>query len=204
MERPILFSAPMVNAILQGRKTQTRRLIKRRGLASIFHDGWTDDYVLDPGNAEWRENGMVYRMGDLLWVRETVRAEELETGIDGVHYLADDEFRPIENSEEASTRWIELFHYRGKRGAKVPPIHMPRWASRISLRVTGVKAERLQDITEEDARAEGCAPVWSGNMAEGPSSWADEEFAKLWDTIHGSGAWAANPWVVAISFERIA
>lgn len=199
-ERPILFSAPMVRAILGDRKTQTRRIIKRRGLASIFYDGWTDDYVMDPGNAEWREKEMVYRPGDLLWVRETVRAEEREDGIDGVHYLANDEFRPIENSEDASTRWVELFHYRGQRGAKVPPIHMPRWASRITLEITDVRAQRVQDISEDDAQAEGCI---HHHDPAGDGQNVIEQFSYLWTSIHGPGSWEANPWVAAITFERV-
>ncbi len=214
-ERPILFSAPMVRAILDGRKTQTRRILKPQpppeatsaGVTATSNGGPTDCWTWISGDPEdcdtWGPLGDFktrFCPGDLLWVRETVRAEELEDGLDGVRYPADDAFRPIENTPEASSDWVDLFHYRGKRGAVVPPIHMPRWASRITLRVTDVKVERLQEISEQDAMAEGCI---HHHDPAGDGQHVVEQFSQLWQGIHGTGSWDANPWVAAITFERL-
>lgn len=206
-ERPILMSAPMVRAILAGRKTMTRRVIKPLTAYVSRID-----------------------VGDRLWVRETCRAEELPDGHDGVRYIADDAWSPIENTQQASDAWVALNHYRhsvnGKRGQTVPPIHMPRWASRITLTVKEVKVERLQDIGEEDAEAEGAryfpdipldplhrrfpsqADRWS---MEDPKTTGDclgdarFAFANFWLKLHGQGAasWDANPWVTAVRFTAV-
>lgn len=177
-ERPIPFSAEMVRAILDGRKTQTRRKMKVQpypdSIVTVEHFNQT---VIDrhgdmqPGpeifGAHWDDGEQGLRCpygapGDLLWVRETVWAESTFDG-DGVRYAADHVWRIIENTQEASEAWCKLAQYGGDDaldnqtniGRRVPSIHMPRWASRITLRITGVRVERLQDISEEDARAEG-------------------------------------------------
>lgn len=222
-ERPILFSAPMVRSILYGHKTQTRRIIKPRGRFSLFaldDDGkpmWTDSYILDPGNVDWRMRECPYGApGDRLWVRETCRAMEQEDGTDGVFYLADEMFRVIENSQEAADRWMAMSHYGGKRrsmaGVSVPAIHMPRWASRITLAVTDVRVQRLREISGQDAVAEGaglqdcygpdCPNDLDGCNARGCFG-AREWYRDLWNTINGPGSWDANPFVWAITFERI-
>lgn len=185
--------------------------------------------------------------GDRLWVRETCRAHELTDkeakndtygvmerlglesplcGLDGVIYKADGAFREIDNSPAASEEWMKLNYYRGKRGATVPPIHMPRWASRILLEITDVRVERLQEISEADAKDEGLACLskdggrtYKYGIADGDGlpgkddtgwHWADWEqdprraFFKLWDNIngdeHGSGG---NPWVWVVCFKRV-
>jgi hypothetical protein len=174
--------------------------------------------------------------GDRLWVRETCRAHELtddearndtykvtETmgleeplfGLDGVIYAADGAFRKIENSVEAAEKWGDLHNYRGKKGATVPGIHMPRWASRITLEITAVRVERLQDISEADAKTEGIVyEVRDPGLGKGGRPgwrWADNEYAGtavhgyelLWEQINGPGSWAANPFVWCVSFKRI-
>ncbi|KWA28502.1 tyrosine-type recombinase/integrase [Burkholderia multivorans] len=96
-------------------------------------------------------------------MRETCSADELDSGLDDVRYAADGAFHAIEDLSEAAGRWVELYGYRGQTGATVPAIHMPRWASRITREIAGVRAERLQSISEPDARAEGVkftAPAW--------------------------------------------
>jgi len=205
---PILFSGPMVRALLDGRKTQTRRVMKPG--PPPCQDGVTP-YL----NGLWRYKGVVYedgvgetcpfgKPGDLLYVRETCRASELPDGRDGVFFNADDKFIQIKDTSKAADEWSELFGYRHERGATVPSIHMPRWASRLTLRITDVRVERLQDISEADAAAEGCTgdchigylPAYQ----EGPHSY---EFAQLWESINGSGAWDANPWVWVVYFEVI-
>ncbi|SCM71614.1 conserved hypothetical protein [uncultured Pleomorphomonas sp.] len=211
VDRPILFSAPMVRAIIAGRKTQTRRVMPPRPLISVSHGR----AVTQHADGVYRAPPTKFAVGDRLWVRETVRAEELEDGTDGVRYLADGAFRPIENSDWAADRWGDLFAYRGKRGATVPPIHMPRWVSRLTLLVTDVRVERLRDISEDDAIAEGVAPRPNGGFCvpgvDHPNRdfpylarpTAREMYAALWDVINGSGAWAANPWVAAYTFDEI-
>lgn len=211
--RPIIFSAPMIRALIAGRKTQTRRVLGKKGShANIFNAevGWTDDYVLDPENAEWRARYTPYAIGDRLYVREACRAEELPDGTDGVRYFADGAWRAIENTEAASAQWVDLFHYRtrGKNGigCNVPPIHMPRWASRLTLTVTDVRVQRLQDISEADAMAEGVArlPPLMTEVPGATCTIADvthrNGFRDLWNSLHGPDAWYHNPWVVALTF----
>lgn len=152
-ERPILFSGPMVRAILEGRKTQTRRLLKAAA-AEIVGD------LL--GQPKWyldRDPDRVIRcpygaLGDRLWVREAWRAEERESdAVDGVRFRADDSFREIENTRAAADAWVYVYN-NGKHGnGWRPGIHMPRWASRLTLELTDVRVQRLQDIDEADARA---------------------------------------------------
>jgi hypothetical protein len=210
-ERPILFSAPMIRAILDGRKTQTRRIMKPQ-----------PDAVLD-GEPYWHIGGYRTRIGakrpfvcpygqpgDRLWVRETCRAEELPSGLDspetlGVRYLADDCFIPIGNTPESGDVWLDLRYY-GKRASPVAPvktvpaIHMPRWASRITLEITGIRVERLQDISESDALAEGIDPKFPPD-----EQWANAarmRFADIWESINGQGSWDTNPWVWVVEFRR--
>ena len=209
-DKPILFSAPMVRAILEGRKSQTRRIIKPQ-----------PDAVLD-GEPYWHIGGYRTRVGaknpffcpygqpgDRLWVRETCRAEELPSGLDGVRYLADDCFIPIENTEAASDAWLSLAAYGQRLSGhhkcrKVPAIHMPRWASRITLEITGIRMERLQDISESDAMAEGWArrdDLTSDDEVHREA--AREWFMDIWESINGPGSWCANPWVWVVEFRRI-
>lgn len=255
-ERPILFSAPMVRAILAGTKTQTRRVVKLGDRLCRFDaDGYsavTDDTII---KVSWDSHSIAKLIpcpygqpGDMLWVRETSRAHELTDkeaeadtfgvierlglevppcGLDGVVYAADNAFREIENSREASERWMKMSAYRGMQGATVPAIHMPRWASRITLEVTGVRVERLQDISEADALAEGISRLappappheWSGlnrftlngmgsGFCAGSVSWnsptAEALYLRLWEDIHGPGSWEANPWVWVVEFKVVA
>ena len=217
-ERPILFSAEMVRAILDGRKTQTRRAIKpvptfNGGGACHDADALQQDYV----ELHWvfPEICKYGAPGDLLWVRETVaHGEGLKYH---VAYKADSQCgawgwdgdgNPLFSShghvlEGDAGRAVGNYgmHRYGKRWT--PSIHMPRWASRITLEVKSVRVERLQDISEDDARAEGCEPVgWIDETDVGMSSYR-EGFTRLWNTINGPGAWDANPWVWVVAFERM-
>jgi len=145
-------------------------------------------------------------------VRETCRAEAIDDeGLCGVRYVADKQFMPIENTREASDRWVQLYWYRGMEGATVPPIHMPRWASRITLEITDVRVERLQDISEDDCLAEGIAQVvrekLPGIQQCGEYDTIDvdpvAEYRDLWESINGPESWAANPWVWVIGFKKL-
>lgn len=184
-ERGILFSAPMVRALLDGSKTQTRRAIKPDPGSNI-NPVRNNLIVWQWATVESRRRCPYGAEGDRLWVRET-------------HWWFKDEvdhetgyFPPKLTSEDVQ--------YRADcdDGRKVwrPSIFMPRWASRITLEITEVRVERLQDISRGDAMAEGCP---FPNMAEGdnPRSW----YRGLWESINGVDSWTANPWVWVIEFR---
>lgn len=223
-EHGILMSAPMVRAILAGTKTQTRRGVLGATGAFWDHAAWRP--VLSPdgsGIVEWATDGGTAPgpqpkaphgpVGRRLWVRETWRTEELQSGQDGVRFAADDVFAPIDNTEGAAEDWV-IAHNNGARAAKwKPSIHMPRWASRITLEVTRVRVERVGDISEEDALAEGFAdhareppdedPREVGYQEHVPGAFARERFADLWDEFNGAGSFAASPWVWVYDFRRV-
>jgi len=200
-ERPILFSGPMVRAILDGRKTVTRRVLKPRGRLSLFDDSWSDDYVLDPGNAEWREAAYPWRVGDRLWVREAWRSaaplDDISPSAIGEESM---EIAPVRyEADGEAINWLE---WRGHDAGRLRAgMHMPRWASRITLEVTGVKVERLQDISASDAVAEGA--LSTAAVDQFAEVHAIPMFRAIWLGINGPGSWEANPWVVAISFKRV-
>lgn len=185
-DRPILFSAPMVRALLEGRKTQTRRILPpaaqsryRETPAGVDVDcgfmGWQPaETVLS--EARWvSAKGALppYAPGDRLWVREAFSyADHLP---ETVWYWADGKVAAFDCCRPK------------------PSIHMPRWASRLTLVVTDVRVQRLQDISRDDCIAEGAPPP------DGAYSMRDS-FRMLWEGINGAGSWDANPWVAAISF----
>lgn len=181
--KPILFSAPMIRALLAGTKTQTRRTVKPQPDAI-----WGVEHT-DSGEVSIR---CPYgQPGDLLWVRETFRgaagydeSPPSRWGNKPIWYTAD--------GEPDKSAWWHL-SYRSR-----PGIHMPRWASRLTLRITEVRVERLQRITRGDAMDEGCP---FSNMADGPDP--REWYADLWNAINGPDSWPANPWVWALTFEVI-
>ena len=181
----------MIRAILAGSKTQTRRVVKDTGLYAI-------DAAIHGAETAARElQALASRCpygkpGDRLWVRETCRADASQTGPFGVTYMADAAFRPIGSGQHQ--KWADLHTYGGVFGKQVPSIHMPRWASRITLEVTGIRVERVASISESDAIAEGI-DVTDG---EQPSV----TFARLWDSINGQRApWQSNPWVWVVAFR---
>lgn len=190
-ERPILFSVPMVMAILEGRKTQTRRIVKDTGLYAIeekYHGKETARREL----ANLATQCKYGKPGDRLWVRETWRTHEMPNGDDGILFRADGSFVPIENTAEAAEKWCAV-----KRSLWRPSIFMPRWASRITLEITGVRVERLQDISSQDAIKEGIGIT----MRNEPG--AVQRYAEIWESINGPGSWAENPFVWVIEFRRI-
>lgn len=211
-ERPILFSSPMIRAILDGRKTQTRRVMKPQPRLHSCEGGW-------PGRVDPMADGTwsvlchacgwdgCWRCpygvpGDRLWVRETwlyvgpgsgsdLPEYEIERARPENHspsncwYRADPSW---DSGDPASLKWA-------------PSIFMPRWASRLTLEIAEVRVQRLQEISEDDARAEGVEVRYE----EGRKIvWARDVFAELWDSINGQRApWSINPWVWAISFKKL-
>lgn len=205
-DHPILFTGAMVNAIQDGRKNQTRRLLyvpTKNAKNARFDRRYDFPRQLPPFGHAWTlSKWYSAKPGERIWVRESCRADELENGLDGVRYLADDAFIPIDNTEDAADNWIALNAYRQGNGLVVPSIHMPRWASRINLEITAVRVEKLQDISEADALAEGVtfsSPVKPGRT----DRMAREAYADLWESINGPGSWDANPWVWVVDFKQV-
>ena len=198
-DKPIIFNDAMVRAILDGRKTQTRRAMKpmskRTGGA---YTGW----VL----TEWRSDCPYGRPGDLLWVREAwCPVVDPWTGgaAAGIGHRSDMDFHAITDPVGKFQDGWTCFNWEKPDAWKFrPSIHMPRWASRITLEITDVRVERLQDITESDAAAEGCDN--SDTEAARECGWYKKPrraFRRVWEQINGSGAWDQNPWVWVIEFR---
>jgi hypothetical protein len=200
----------MILAILRGRKTQTRRLKGLKDQDSDWaypHSARNDGNVLmQTGPHDVTPLTCPYgKPGDRLWVRETWRPEELETGEDGIRYKADNVFVQIENSIEASDRWIDACHK--KSGEKYPMHHwrpsifMPRWASRILMEITDIRFERLKEISLHDINAEGTPDTLDKSLR--PFGSRREHFQRLWDSIHGKSnfSWDKDPWVWVIEFK---
>lgn len=189
-ERPLLLSGPMVPRILDGSKTQTRRVFKAKNGGV-----WPNPNDL-PGMRQILRNCPYGQPGDRLWVREAWKAHPTfdhlaprDIPYSHVWYMADDGYK-------AESRFRQS-------------MFMPRWASRITLAVTGVRVERLQDISEADAMAEGareCDPV-SGRevLLAGPSQRGSFvlHYRDIWEQINGPDSWAANPWVWVVNFKRV-
>lgn len=193
-ERPILFSAPMVRALLAGTKTQTRRVVSERHIDAappVHFFRWL------------MENSPYGQQGDLLWVRETF-------------FDCD----PC-NSAKLSEGWKSRYAYHAD-GDLIgchkwkPSIHMPRYASRILLEIVSVRVERLQDISESDAIAEGVfrktgttpigdsvETVNGGELIYAVPTQARFEYSRLWESINGTGSWDKNPWVWVIQFKVV-
>ncbi|ENW05720.1 ASCH domain-containing protein [Acinetobacter beijerinckii] len=211
-ERPILFSTPMVQALIEARKTQTRRVVKSELIIdqAEFESGNRPHVIRsEPSLQYWIENGCPFgQIGDQLWVRETWH---VEPDVEGWSM----------NDNEPCTGWIG---YKAGGSKEVtapnfdavqrcfpkgevdwdflpndwrPSIFMPRWASRIQLEIMNIRIERLNDISEDDAKAEG--------MIADDDYCAEEYFSKLWNEINGwdEKGWNANPWVWVIEFKVI-
>ncbi|WP_406904875.1 hypothetical protein [Klebsiella oxytoca] len=224
-ERGMIFNGEMVRAILDGRKTQTRRIMKVQpehselGLRRVVES----KNGIDDGKYFWSQSdatGLKSRskpfacpfgtVGDRIWVRETW----WQAGQSHARYPDDDEYgwygsRRVFYAADGNPPNEPNDHYpKGLRGGKFsaakpnhlwrkrPSIHMPRWASRILLEITDVRVERLRTMSQDDARAEGVIAA-SGPMEAGLA------FRELWDSIYGEESWKANPWVWVIEFKRV-
>lgn len=186
-ERPIIFSGPMVRAILAGTKTQTRRVVKPQPSSGVRYSPFVPSGIEDGHGRELRPR---YCVGDTLWVRET--------------------WCPVDDTSMGGEKWID-YRATPRYSAEHPAgwyeapddaealkwnasMFMPRWASRITLEVTDVRVQRVQEISEADARAEGME-----------SCTAYDQYRALWDLLNAKRdySWSSNPWVWAITFRRI-
>ena len=228
-EKPIIFRGDMVRAILDGRMHQTRwpmspqppdgaTLVSILDGMALFHRSSKkcNSHMLD-----WWATPR-YAVGDILWVREAHEICDYEGDSAAIWYIAGD------NTDDAAT-WLDVppqdigkvvawVDDKRKRESVRPPIHMPRWCARLFLRVTEIRAQRLQDINEEDAIAEGVERFANGLLPSGYGIYDRDlmangqpgmltrspikSFESLWASIHGPDAWAQNPWVWAYTFER--
>ncbi|PZR85255.1 MAG: hypothetical protein DI537_31095 [Stutzerimonas stutzeri] len=193
MDRPILFSAPMVRALLAGRKSQTRRIAKF--IEAIddgeFHIHNAGGGLYGVSEADVPADAVDYApisIGDRLWVREAYSGPHRMGDIPPRHWRDD---LPI-------WFWADGNPEYGDWTKPKPGIHMPRWASRLTLTVTDVRVQRLGDISETDAKAEGVDPIVDHGV--GTTALHTIAFQQLWDRLHGEGATYANPWVAAYTF----
>ena len=225
-ERPMLFNGAMVRALLDGSKTQTRRIMNPQPDYPIIiaTDPHTNRYQI--GEREPVTEAALLREcphgqpGDRIWVRETFRLTDTfdldspsrvgERCIDAGYKKP---WAPILYEADG---WRRDWHHVGtpphdgtlpKQGKTRPSIHMPRWASRILLEIVSVRVERLNDCSDADAVAEGIGlnPSAIGMKLTNPlgESMAIAMYCALWDSINGAGSWAANPWVWVVEFKRV-
>ncbi|EKJ7338157.1 hypothetical protein [Klebsiella pneumoniae] len=223
-ERGMIFNAEMVRALLDGRKTQTRRPIK-----------WKQTRFTEIGEREdgskwpWSEDAEhacdfwhpcpFGAVGDRIWVREAFRVHSRATDVATLVYKASER-----NSWTEQTRRVPVAVCNKPATPEkwTPSLHMPRWASRIMLEITGVRVERLNAISPEDAESEGLERTNFTGFGDEPGlpsypepdvyfdplkkQWKEyppEAFAGLWESIYGEGSWKANPWVWVIEFKRV-
>lgn len=221
IERPILFSAPMVRALLDGSKTQTRRVVKDLPPWKI-----TEIVASASGCGRWLPNGPAPsgrgmasghwrpcpygQPGDRLWVRETWLEDPEDDGTWGYTQYMSCKGSPLSDIPKRFQKAEHCIFRADWGGHDVvwrPSIHMPRWASRILLEVVSVRVERLQDISEADARAEGAPGYEEGVDAPPPSDeheWSySASYQRVWEAINGAGSWDANPWVWVVEFKRV-
>ncbi|HBU8422657.1 hypothetical protein ACWQYV_10290 [Klebsiella pneumoniae] len=198
-ERGMIFNGEMVRAILDGRKTQTRRIIKDctvgRDQISKFiqiEKKFIGCYPEDVPELI-RECCPYGVPGDRIWVREAFRVHSRATDVATLVYKASERNSWTEQTHRVP---VAVCNKPATPEKWTPSLHMPRWASRILLEITGVRVERLRSMSQDDARAEGVIAE-SGPMEAGLA------FRELWDSIYGEESWKANPWVWVIEFKRV-
>lgn len=205
--RPIFFSAPMVRALLDGRKTQTRRILKPQPYRSQGEWLIDDRYSQECRLYDWVNDrcgrGPLVQAGDRLWVRESGQllreaydhdprqSEDLWRDA-GFYHSADGEIVAARSYDMPIREWIDDCARINR-----PSIHMPRWASRLTLTVTDARVQRLQEITLGDICSEGLArSIYDFKPVQrGFDAWVE-----LWEGINGAGSWGSNPWVAAYTF----
>ena len=211
-ERGIIFNGEMVRAILDGRKTQTRRILSPRQLKMIdVASSIGECYPLVCGiqhensQSYYREWCPFGKVGDRLWVREAFRVHSRATDVATLAYKASEQ---QSWTQQVARVPIELCTKQVSPEAWTPSIHMPRWASRITLEITDIRVERLNDISQEDAQAEGMEltgwrPTYSDPDSGGEVQTPYDNFAELWESIYGQESWQSNPFVWVVEFRRV-
>ena len=213
-DKPVVLSDQMVRAVLDGRKTQLRQALKPQPPDGYVFAEWVymPDLMFarfenhDPPDGMWTKRCPHY--GRRLWIREAwlplddVHRQKFSEPL-GAPLDYGPKFPPTRNGfAYRATTDGDGDKIRKEYGYKWrPAITMPRWASRITLQISNIRMERVQDITEEDARAEGC---WIDEATHGPcDDSAIDVYRDLWDKTNGSGSWARNPWVWVYVFQRL-
>lgn len=215
-ERPILFNADMVRAVLDGRKMQTRRVMKVQPHAGVRNSPFVKSGIEDGHGKE-----LVCpfgEVGDRLWVRETWSVVNHAFDDDGlmIDYVPDRPAKAVHEkpfgrgyysghaiyAADGGFTWGDDDGCADGRSCWKPSIHMPRWASRITLEITGVRVERLNSMTEKGALAEGCLGGHDSIPGYQYSATPHEHFHHVWQSIYGADSWQANPWVWVIEFKR--
>jgi len=203
--------ARSINGILEGRKTQTRRIVKP-SVKGCTVGSYTNGNPLDNEVVNVQEDGDPWtdikcpygQPGDRLWVRETWAMNDVEYGWGSIPKTRPPGFGEI--TYRADGEWKDQFE---ELDGDIPPwrpsIFMPRWASRLTLKITGIRVERVQDISDVDCEAEGCRPSTEGDghdWLRTENGW-HRTFRQLWDDTNGAAAWDRNEWCWCIAFKRI-
>ncbi|HBY4594386.1 TPA: hypothetical protein MIU51_10930 [Klebsiella pneumoniae] len=226
-ERGMIFNGEMVRAILDGRKTQTRRIMKLQPKPSKSRPGdfWFSSKKLEsmvhvsdlaPGNSPIADYHLFIQehccpfgaVGDRIWVREAFRVHSRATDVATLVYKASERNSWTEQTNRVP---VAVCNKPATPEKWTPSLHMPRWASRILLEITDVRVERLNTISEEDATSEGVPPAGSllpdypGTFLtpKGDFATAKVAFQRLWESIYGEESWKANGWVWVIEFKRV-
>ncbi|WP_211843735.1 ASCH domain-containing protein [Raoultella ornithinolytica] len=212
IERGMIFNGEMVRAILDGRKTQTRRImapqpaddIERSAFPNPDAIGWKSSLKHKYGSttAHFCPFGTI---GDRIWVRETFRVHSRATDVATLVYKASERNSWTEQTHRVP---VAVCNKPATPEKWTPSLHMPRWASRILLEITDVRVERINSISQEDAQAEGLEltgwrPTYSDPDSGGEVMTPYDNFAELWSSIYGDESWQANPWVWVIEFKRV-
>ncbi|MBU9164233.1 hypothetical protein [Burkholderia multivorans] len=210
IERPILFSGPMVRAILEGRKTQTRRIVSPpNGYQWLDLNAGT---MVNNGGHKKHITDLPQRLGvagDRLWVRESISSVRQTSDGHIMHHVFAADGARIPRDPQLRPEFDDAMAFAHlARPSGIPSIHMPRWASRITLEITGVRAERLQSISESDARAEGVTIEdhhMRGYCAGAYQPPSVRAFHDLWDSLNAARGygWDVNPWVWVVEFRRV-
>ncbi|SSL02235.1 ASCH domain-containing protein [Klebsiella pneumoniae] len=228
-ERGMIFNGEMVRAILDGRKTQTRRIMKvqpsedftpmNMALETDYKARWYTPGVVDKDGYLQPVSKEVFgvsnenegyscpfgAVGDRIWVREAFRVHSRATDVATLVYKASERNSWTEQTHRVP---VAVCNKPATPEKWTPSLHMPRWDSRILLEITDVRVERLNAISQEDAQAEGMElagwrPTYSDPDSGGEVMTPYDNFAELWSSIYGEESWNANPWVWVISFKRV-
>lgn len=214
--RPILFSTPMVQAIINGTKTQTRRIIKPQPIEAAYGKMMYGDRELTMNSLK---NHSKYQIGDIIWVRETWRlfgwdssegfvniqykdgsVKHFYPDVDGIDNWLSNKIDKIfdKGTLEVDPDDAEIFIFKEGKTIWDPSIFMPKWATRLFLECTNVRVERLQDISEMDAKDEGS---FDNNCGINKITQHKSGFEDIWESINGKESWESNPWVWVYDFK---